>query len=309
MMAQTSLRPHDLIWPLFVIEGQNETQNIASLPGVSRKTIDLLIEDAKQARDLGIPAIALFPIVPNNKKTADGKEALNKNNLICETLQKIKTAVPDIGIITDVALDPYTSHGHDGILKNDEILNDESVEILAKQALVQAQAGADIIAPSDMMDGRIKKIREALDTKGYSNTPILSYAAKYASAFYGPFRDAVKSGERLQGDKKTYQMDPRNADEAMREIALDIEEGADMIMIKPGTPYLDIISSAHSAFNVPLFAYHTSGEYTSIKAAGEKGWIDYDAALMETLIAFKRAGCSGIFTYAALEVAQKLKNA
>ncbi len=307
MVAENTLTPADLIWPVFVIEGQNETQNIASLPGVHRKTADRLVEDIKRARDLGIPAIALFPVTPDHKKTSDGKEALNTKNLICETLHFIKKTVPDIGIITDVALDPYTTHGHDGLLKGHEILNDETVEILCKQAVVQAQAGSDIIAPSDMMDGRIGAIRAALDKKGFTATPILSYAAKYASNFYGPFRDAVKSGERLIGDKKTYQMDCRNNDEALREIAIDIEQGADMIMVKPGLPYLDVVARAKDNFNVPLFAYHTSGEYAMLKAASHNNWLDYDGTLLETLISFKRAGCSGILTYAALEAAQNLK--
>jgi len=307
LVAECALTPADLIWPLFVIEDKNQREDIPSMPGVYRYSIDLLTQEAIKARDLGIPAIALFPVTPHNKKSEDGAESYNPDNLICRALQAIKAACPDIGIITDVALDPYTSHGHDGILRDGHIINDETVDILARQALTQAQAGADIIAPSDMMDGRIGAIRSALDAASHEDTMILSYAAKYASAFYGPFRDAVGSGGVLKGDKKTYQMDPRGRDEALREIELDINEGADMVMVKPGAPYLDIITCAASRFNVPLFAYHVSGEYAMMRAAAEKGWLEYDAVLLETLLSFKRAGVRGILTYGAMDAAKLLQ--
>lgn len=303
MVAENALSVHDLIWPVFVIEGENRREPVASLPGVERLTIDLLIEDVKKARDKGIPAIALFPIVPLDKKDENGSEAANGDNLICRALQALKQCIPDMGLITDVALDPYTSHGHDGILDNGLILNDETLDVLARQALTQAQAGADVIAPSDMMDGRVARIRQDLDQNGYDRTLIMSYAAKYASAFYGPFRDAVQSGNLLKGDKKTYQMDPRNTSEAIKEIGLDISEGADMLIVKPGTPYLDIIRETTRTFSAPVFAYHVSGEFAMLKAAHEKGWADYQACLLETAIAFKRAGCSGFLTYGALDIA------
>ena len=306
LVEENNISAKDLIWPVFVIEGQNKTESVASMPNVNRYSIDLLVEEVKKARDLGIPAIALFPITDPDKKTDDGQEAYNANNLICRAIQAIKAEVPDIGIITDVALDPYTTHGHDGIMDDGKILNDETLEVLSKQALVQAQAGADIIAPSDMMDGRIGAIRSALDGQKHQNTMILSYAAKYASAFYGPFRDAVQSKGCLSGDKKTYQMNPANSNEALQEVMLDIEEGADMLMVKPGMPYLDIIYRVKDTFKLPTFAYHVSGEYAMLQAACQNGWLDYDSAIIETITAFKRAGCDGVLTYSAHDVVKIL---
>ena len=306
MLAEHHLNANDLIWPVFVIEGENQEEPVESLPGTARYSVDRLVEQVKHARDLGIQAVAIFPCVEAEKRTPDGTESYNPDNLICRTLQAVKKEVPEIGIIADVALDPYTSHGHDGIVEDGKILNDETVEILTKQATVQAAAGADIIAPSDMMDGRVKAIRGALDQAKHQDTAIMSYAAKYASAFYGPFRDAVKSGERLQGDKKTYQMNPANAEEALHEVALDIQEGADMVMVKPGLPYLDIIKAVKDEFHIPTFAYHVSGEYAQLKAASAQGWLDYETCLMESLLSFKRAGCSGILTYGALDAAKIL---
>lgn len=307
LATETRLHTSDLIWPVFITEGKNKAETIPSLPGVSRFSTDLAIEEIKKAADLGISAVALFPVVPEDKKTPDGAESYNPDNLICRALQDIKKACPDIGLISDVALDPYTTHGHDGLYQDGHILNDETVEILSKQALVQAEAGADIIAPSDMMDGRIGAIRKTLEENKFHDTLILSYAAKFASHFYGPFRDAVGSGSALKGDKKTYQMNPANASESLREVALDIAEGADMVMVKPGLPYLDIIKSVKDNFEIPVFAYHVSGEYAILKAAAEKGALDYESALLETLTAFKRAGATGIFTYAAMEAAKLLK--
>ncbi len=304
MVQEHRLTSSDLIWPLFIIEGMAQRQAVASMPGVERLSVDLIVEAAKQARDLGIPCLALFPNTPPQLRSDDGKEALNPDNLICRAIRAVKTAVPDIGVLTDVALDPYTSHGHDGVLSEDHrILNDESVDLLVQQSLIQAQAGADIIAPSDMMDGRIGAIREMLETNGFFDVQIMAYAAKYASAFYGPFRDAVGSGGYLKGDKKTYQMDPANSDEALREVELDIAEGADSIMVKPGMPYLDIVRRVKDAFAMPTFAYQVSGEYAMIMAAVERGWIDKDKAMMESLLAFKRAGCDGILTYFAKDAA------
>ncbi len=296
----------DLIWPVFVVDGTQIREDIASMPGVYRYSIDLLTEEVKKAYDLGIRAIALFPVTPADKKSDNGEESYNPENLICRAIAQIKHTVPDIGVITDVALDPYTTHGHDGIFIDNQIANDETVDILCKQALVQAQAGADIIAPSDMMDGRIGAIRQNLDQHHKTQTMIMAYAAKYASAFYGPFRDAVQSGGCLSGDKKTYQMNPANNAEALREVELDIEEGADMVMVKPGMPYLDIVRDVKDTFKAPTFAYHVSGEYAMLKAAAEKNWLNYDQTMMETMIAFKRAGCDGILTYCALDVARKL---
>lgn len=308
LVAENSLSVNDLIWPVFVTEGKNIREPISTMPGINRLSPDLLVTEVEAAAKNGIPAIALFPATPIEQKTADGREAINPDNLVCRTVRLLKDAVPEVGIICDVALDPYTTHGHDGVLgDNGYVLNDETVNILAQQALVQAQAGVDIVAPSDMMDGRIGAIRIALDEGGFTDTAILSYAAKYASAFYGPFRDAVGSSGQLKSDKKTYQMDPANGDEALREVGFDVEEGADMIMVKPGLAYLDVISRVKDAYRMPLFAYHVSGEYAMLKAASEKGWIDYEAALMETLIAFKRAGADGILTYAALDAARLLK--
>ncbi len=307
LVEETKITPHDMIWPVFVIEGENTRESIPSMPGVERYSIDLLVKEVKQAQELGIPAIALFPITPAEKKTNDGAESFNPDNLICRTIKAIKDAVPEIGIITDVALDPYTSHGHDGVINDaGEILNDQSVEILCRQALTQAEAGADVIAPSDMMDGRIAAIRGALEDNNLKNTMIMSYAAKYASAFYGPFRDAVQSSGFLKGDKKTYQMNPANTDEALHEVTLDLQEGADMVMVKPGMPYLDIVRNVKQTFNVPTFAYHVSGEYAMMRAACDNGWLDYDKTVIETMTAFKRAGTDGILTYCARDVAELL---
>tara|TARA_R110001592_G_scaffold79054_1_gene236714 strand:+ start:42702 stop:43697 length:996 start_codon:yes stop_codon:yes gene_type:complete len=308
LVQENNITVHDLIWPVFVIEGQKKSESIPSMPNISRYSIDLLIEEIKKARDLGIPAIALFPITSQDKKTADGKESYNPDNLICRAVHAVKSAVPDIGIITDVALDPYTDHGHDGLIEDGVILNDETVDILCKQSLVQAQAGSDIIAPSDMMDGRIKAIRHALDAQSLTDTMILAYAAKYASAFYGPFRDAVQSKGCLNGDKKTYQMNPANSNEALHEVALDLQEGADMVMVKPGLPYLDIASNIKKQFKVPTFAYHVSGEYAMLRAAAQYGWLDYDATIMEIMMSFKRAGCDGILTYSACDIARLIQN-
>lgn len=306
MVAENHLHTSDLIWPVFALEGQNAREEIKSMPGVERLSIDLLTEKVKEAADLGVAAVALFPVTPPAKKTEDGREAWNPDNLMCRTISALKKAVPDIGIITDVALDPYTSHGHDGLIEDGRILNDATIEVLQKQSLVQAEAGADVIAPSDMMDGRIGAIRDYLDHAGYDNVKIMSYAAKYASAFYGPFRDAVGSSGALKGDKKTYQMDPANSDEALREVALDIAEGADMVMVKPGMPYLDVIRRVKDEFRMPTFAYNVSGEYAMLRFAAQAGCLDYDKAMMEMLLAFKRAGADGIFTYAAVDAARKL---
>ncbi len=300
LVAETSLAPSDLIWPMFIAEGQGVEEPIASLPGVSRWSVDRLVEQAREARGLGIPCVALFPNTPRELRSEDASEALNPDNLICRAIRALKDAVPEVGILTDVALDPYTADGHDGI--TDEagyVLNDETAKILVEQALVQAAAGADIVAPSDMMDGRIGSIRKALEGEGHCNVQIMAYAAKYASAFYGPFRDAVGSRGHLKGDKKSYQMDPRNGGEAMREVALDIAEGADHVMVKPGLPYLDIVARVKQRFEVPVFAYQVSGEYAMIEAAAAVGAGDRDALVLETLTAFKRAGCSGVLTYHA----------
>jgi porphobilinogen synthase len=306
MVRETELLPRDLIWPLFVIEGQNEKTQIKTMPGVERLSIDLMVEAAKAAREAGIPALALFPNTPDHLRAEDGREAYNQDNLMCRALSAIKSAVPDIGLIADVALDEYSSDGQDGLVRDGEILNDETVAAMVKSALVQAKAGADIIAPSDMMDGRVAAIRGALDDEGFEHVQIMSYSAKYASCFYGPFREAVGSGSRLKGDKRTYQMDYANTDEALREIDLDIAEGADSVMVKPGLPYLDIIRRAKDAFNVPIYAYQVSGEYAMIELAGAAGAINRDAAVLESLWAFKRAGANGILTYYALEMARKL---
>ncbi len=306
MVRETELLPRDLIWPLFVIDGQNEKTAIRTMPGVERLSIDLMVEAAKAARDAGIPALAIFPNTPDHLRSESGEEAYNPDNLMCRTLSAIKSAVPDIGLIADVALDEYSANGQDGLVRDGEILNDETVAAMVKSAIVQARAGADIIAPSDMMDGRVAAIRAALDAEGFEHVQIMSYAAKYASCFYGPFREAVGSGSRLKGDKRTYQMDYANSDEALREIEQDISEGADSIMIKPGLPYLDIIRRARDAFNVPIYAYQVSGEYAMIEMAGAAGAINRDAAVLESLWAFKRAGANGILTYYALEMARKL---
>jgi porphobilinogen synthase len=305
LLAEHRLHSSDLIWPLFVCEGEDWEEPIGSLPGVSRWSIDKLAGRARLAADAGIPCVALFPNTPAALRSEDAREALNPDNLICRAIKEIKDAVPDIGVLTDVALDPYTSHGHDGLTgERGDVLNDETVAVLAQQALVQAAAGADIVAPSDMMDGRVASIRQALDTAGCQHVAIMAYAAKYASAFYGPFRDAVGSKGLLKGDKKTYQMDPANAAEALREVALDLAEGADMVMVKPGLPYLDIVAAVAREFRVPTFAYQVSGEYAMIEHAAAAGAGDRDALILETMLAFKRAGATGVLSYHALDAAR-----
>jgi porphobilinogen synthase len=307
LVRETSLSVNDLIWPVFVKEGGAKREAVPAMPGVARLTIPALLEAAEQAAKLGIPAIALFPVIPKEKKSEQAEEAWREDNLCNRAVRAVKKAVPEIGVMCDVALDPYTSHGHDGLMKGDRILNDETIEALCKQALAQAEAGADIVAPSDMMDGRIGRIRDALDGGGHQDTLIMSYAAKYASAFYGPFREAVGSKAALgKGDKRTYQMDPGNGDEAIRECALDVAEGADMLMVKPGMPYLDVLYRVKQAFKMPTYAYQVSGEYSMIKAAAQNGWLDHDRAMLESLHCFKRAGADGILTYFAIEVAQQL---
>ena len=307
MVQENTLSTNDLIWPIFVREGTNIREAVSSMPGVDRLSIDAAVEAAKSAVTLGIPCLALFPNTPDGKRSESGNEALNSNNLMNTAMRAIKDAVgDDLGLLADVALDPYTSHGQDGLVRDGEILNDETVHMLAQQAVVQAQSGADIIAPSDMMDGRIGAIREALDDAGFENVQIMSYAAKYASAFYGPFRDAVGSGGMLKGDKKTYQMNPANRMEAMREVEMDIEEGADSVMIKPGMPYLDIIRDVKNAFGVPTFAYQVSGEYAMLMAASQNGWLDEEKVMLESLLSFKRAGADGILTYFAPKAAKLL---
>ena len=307
MHAENRLHPSDLIWPLFVTEGQGVEEPIASLPGVSRWSVDGIVARAREARDAGLPCLALFPNTQPGRRSDDGEEALNPDNLMCRAIRAIKDAVPDIGILTDVALDPYTAHGQDGLLDQDGyVINDATIDVLIGQSLNQAAAGADIIAPSDMMDGRVGAIREALEEEGHANVQIMAYAAKYASAFYGPFRDAVGSSGMLKGDKKSYQMDPANSEEALREVALDLAEGADSVMVKPGLPYLDIIARVKDRFEVPVFAYQVSGEYAMIEAAVAAGAGDRDALVLETLLAFKRAGCSGVLTYHALHAARLL---
>jgi porphobilinogen synthase len=308
MLAEHRLHPSDLIWPLFVCEGRGCEEPIASLPGVSRWTVDRLGERARLAADAGIPCVALFPNTPQSLRTGDAAEALNRENLICQGIQAIKEAVPEIGVLTDVALDPYTSDGHDGLTDEaGNVINDDTVEILAHQALVQAEAGADIVAPSDMMDGRVGAIREALEREGHHNVSIMAYAAKYASAFYGPFRDAVGSAGRLKGDKRDYQMNPANVDEALREVELDLAEGADLVMVKPGLPYLDVLARVKDTFGVPTFAYQVSGEYAMIEAAAAAGAGDRDALILETLLGFKRAGATGVLSYHALDAARLIR--
>lgn len=308
LVTENLLSVNDLIWPIFIIEGSNETEAVASMPGVERLSIDLAVNAAKQARDLGIPVIALFPNTPAEARSDDGQEALNPDNLVCRATRAIKDAVPEIGILCDVALDPYTAHGHDGLLDGETILNDETIEVLVGQSLNQVAAGCDIIAPSDMMDGRIGAIRTELEKTDHTNTLIMAYSAKYASAFYGPFRDAVGSGDRLKGDKKTYQMDPANSDEALQEIALDIEEGADMVMVKPGMPYLDIVTRCKQNFGVPTFAYQVSGEYAMLAGAIERNWLEGDRVILESLMSFKRAGADGVLTYFAMDAAKLLND-
>ena len=309
MVRETLLTPADLIWPLFITEGDAVEEPVASLPGVSRWSVDQIVVRAKEAIDLGIPCIALFPNTQAGRRSDDGAEALNPDNLMCRAIRAIKQTHGDaIGILTDVALDPYTTHGQDGLIDDaGYVLNDDTVGVLVDQAINQARAGADIIAPSDMMDGRIGAIRRALEMDGHVNVQIMSYAAKYASAFYGPFRDAVGSGGLLKGDKKSYQMDPANSEEALREVAMDIAEGADSVMVKPGLPYLDIIRRVKDGFEVPVFAYQVSGEYAMIEAAAAAGAGDRDALVLETLTAFKRAGCSGVLTYHAAHAARLLQ--
>ena len=309
LISENNISLDDLIYPIFITYGSNIKEEVVSMPGIYRYSLDLLHKEIEYISSLFIPAIAFFPKVQNALKTSDGKEALNKNNLICKAIEISKKVNPKLGVICDVALDPYTDHGHDGIIINNQIDNDETLSILCKQALVQAEAGCDIIAPSDMMDGRVGFIRDALDKNGFTNVQIMSYAAKYASAFYGPFRDAVGSNlSLLKKSKKSYQMDPANSDEALKEIALDISEGADMVIVKPGMPYLDIIYKVKQEFKMPTYAYQVSGEYSMIKNAIEKGWFDEDRIIFESLIAFKRAGCNGIITYFAPYIAKKLLN-
>ena len=306
LMQENSIKPSDLIYPVFLLEGQRQSQSVSSMPGVNRVSLDLLFGVAEDCVSLGIPVMALFPVIDAALKTPDGKEAANPKGLIPNAVSELKKRFPNLGIMTDVALDPYTSHGQDGILDADgRILNDETTEMLVKQAITQAQAGVDIVAPSDMMDGRIGKIRDALEQNQLIHTRIMAYSAKYASAFYGPFRDAVGSATNLgKADKKTYQMDCANSDEAIREVALDIDEGADMVMVKPGMPYLDIVRRVKEEFQYPTYAYQVSGEYAMLKAAAQNGWLDHDAVMMESLLAFKRAGADGVLTYFALEAAR-----
>jgi porphobilinogen synthase len=305
MLAEHRLHPSDFIWPLFVCEGSDCEEPIGSLPGVSRWSVDKLPGRVRLAAELGIPCVALFPNTPDDLRTEDAREALNAGNLICRAIKAIKDAVPEVGVLTDVALDPYTAHGHDGLVDMaGNVVNDDTVKILADQALVQAEAGADIVAPSDMMDGRVAAIREALESAGHQNVAIMAYAAKYASAFYGPFREAVGSLGRLKGDKRGYQMDPANIEEALREVELDLDEGADFVMVKPGLPYLDVVARVREAFGVPTFAYQVSGEYAMIEAAAAAGAGDRDALILETLLGFKRAGATGVLTYHALDAAR-----
>jgi porphobilinogen synthase len=308
-MQENDLSANDLIYPVFLLEGQGKSEAVASMPGINRVSLDLLFPVAQECVDLGIPVLALFPVIDASLKAPDGKEAFNPNGLIPTAVRELKKRFPNLGIMTDVALDPYTSHGQDGILdEQGRILNDETTLILVQQAIAQAQAGVDIVAPSDMMDGRIGKIRDALEQKNLIHTRIMAYSAKYASAFYGPFRDAVGSAKNLgKADKKTYQMDFANTDEALREVALDINEGADMVMVKPGMPYLDVVRRVKEEFNFPTYAYQVSGEYAMLKAAAQNGWLDHDAVMMESLVAFKRAGANGVLTYFALEAARLIK--
>ena len=310
LMREHHLRTDDLIYPVFVMEGHQKEEAILSMPGIKRQSADLIIDTAKECFKLGIPAIALFPVIDAKLKTEDAKEAYNSEGLIPRVVALLKQHVPDLGVITDVALDPYTSHGQDGLIDGSGyVLNDETVEVLIKQALSHAKAGADIVAPSDMMDGRIGKIREALEERGFIHTKILAYSAKYASSFYGPFRDAVGSSKNLgKSDKNSYQMDPANSDEALTEVGLDINEGADMVMVKPGMPYLDILYRVKTTFGVPTYAYQVSGEYAMLKAASQNGWLDEKTVVMESLLAFKRAGADGIISYYALQVARWLAN-
>jgi porphobilinogen synthase len=307
LVRENVLTTDDLIWPVFVREGSGERTEIGSMPGVYRLTVDLLVDAVREARDLGVPAVALFPVTDPKDKSPDGEESFNPDNLVCRAVRAVKEAVPDVGIVCDVALDPFTTHGQDGLVRDGYVVNDETIEVLIKQSLNQAAAGCDVIAPSDMMDGRIGRIRDALDAAGYDAVRILAYSAKYASAFYGPFRDAVGSSMSLgKGDKGTYQMDPANSDEAIREVALDLAEGADMVMVKPGMPYLDIVRRVKAELGVPTYAYQVSGEYAMMKGASERGWMEWDRVLLESLVAFKRAGADGVLTYGAVEAAKLL---
>jgi len=306
LVRENTLTPDDLIWPVFVCEGRDRAEPIGAMPGVERLSADRAAKAAGEAKSLGIPAIALFPQTPPEKKDEDGTEATNPDNLVCRAIRAVKDAHPDIGVICDAALDPFTSHGHDGVIRDGYVANDESVEVLCRQSLVQAAAGCDVIAPSDMMDGRVGAIRAALDADGFDRVQIMSYAAKYASGFYGPFRDAIGSLGALKGDKKTYQMDPANGDEALREVALDIAEGADMVMVKPGLPYLDIVRRVKDRFGVPTYAYQVSGEYSMLRGAVDRGWLDGDRVILEALMAFKRAGADGVLSYFAVDAARRL---
>jgi len=307
LVRENVLTTDDLIWPMFVVDGHNTRTPVASMPGVDRLTVDQAVRDAERAMKLDIPCIALFPYTEPSLRDETGSEALNPNNLVCQSVRAIKKEFPELGVLCDVALDPFTSHGHDGLIEDGKILNDETVTVLVQQALVQAEAGCDVIAPSDMMDGRVGAIREALDDAGFLDVQIMSYAAKYASAFYGPFRDAIGSAKTLIGDKRTYQMDSANSDEALREVELDIAEGADMVMVKPGMPYLDVVRRVKDTFSMPTFVYQVSGEYAMIAAAANNGWIDGDRAMMESLLGFKRAGADGILTYFAPKAAERIK--
>ena len=306
LVSENALSVNDLLWPLFLVDGEKKREPVPSMPGVDRLSVDEAVRAAEEAASLGIPVVALFPYTATDRRDPTGSLAHDPENLVCRATRAIKQAVPNIGVLCDVALDPYTSHGHDGLMAGDIILNDETVEALVKQALVQVEAGCDIIAPSDMMDGRVGAIRKALEEAGRKDTQIMSYAAKYASAFYGPFRDAIGSSGALKGDKRTYQMDPANGDEALREVALDIAEGADMVMVKPGLPYLDIVRRVKDRFGMPTFAYQVSGEYSMIAGAIERGWFDRDRVILESLTAFKRAGADGVLTYFALDAAKLL---
>ncbi len=307
LVRENVLTTDDLIWPLFLIDGQNKREAVASMPGVDRLSVDQAVREAERAMKLQIPCIALFPYTEPSLRDEIGTEATNPDNLVCQAVRAIKKEFPEIGLLCDVALDPYTSHGHDGLIADGKILNDETVAVLERQSVVQAEAGCDIIAPSDMMDGRVGAIRKGLDRAGFFDVQIMAYAAKYASAFYGPFRDAVGSAKTLTGDKRTYQMDSANSDEALREVELDIAEGADMVMVKPGMPYLDIVRRVKDTFSMPTFAYQVSGEYAMIAGASANGWIDGERAMMESLLAFKRAGADGVLTYFAAQAAEKLK--
>jgi porphobilinogen synthase len=315
LVAENALTPADLIWPIFLVEGENQRVEVASMPGIFRVSVDRAAEHVAEAAELGIPAIALFPYTPMERRDEDGTLALSPENVVCRAARELKRQHPGLGLIGDVALDTYTTHGHDGVVRNGEVANDETVRVLCQQAVAMAEAGVDVVAPSDMMDGRIAAIRGALDSRGLIHAMIMSYAAKYASGFYAPFRDAVGSQpgrsagplDRLR-DKKTYQMDPANSDEALREVALDLAEGADMVMVKPGLPYLDIVHRVRTTFGAPTFAYHVSGEYSMVMAAVERGWLDHDRAMMEALTSFKRAGCHGVLTYFAVKAARLLRN-